>query len=147
MNKSFKVEVQTDDTGKWYTNAVRYPTRESAEREGKSLSMRWTAVKHWQVVESEDEPNRNPDGSLIPEKYQPTSEDIAWAHSVVDLIRDRGVWAYPDAAIIYQINKGEKKLVAVAKHGSGDEGFTEYQQKMHERTRVVFGAIGWSVEP
>ncbi len=51
---SFKPEVQTDDTGKWYGNALRFATREEAEAQVAALMMRWLAVRDTRVVESAD---------------------------------------------------------------------------------------------
>jgi len=49
----FKVEVQTDSSGKWYSNQITFPTKEEAEEYGADLSMRWTAVREWRVTEVE----------------------------------------------------------------------------------------------
>lgn len=51
---SFKVEVIADDSGKWVSNALRFPTKASAEAYGKDLYSRWTAVKEWRAVPSKD---------------------------------------------------------------------------------------------
>lgn len=51
---SYKPEVQTDSTGKWYGNALRFATREEAEANAKDLAARWFAVLAWRVSESTD---------------------------------------------------------------------------------------------
>ena len=56
--KSWKVEVIADSSGKWCGNGVRYKTEDEAKEAGESLAWRWTAVREWRVVRSEDEPNR-----------------------------------------------------------------------------------------
>ena len=62
---SFKPEVQTDDTGKWYGNALRFGTREEANAQVQNLMMRWFAVKETRVVECDDPVNyRYVDGRL-----------------------------------------------------------------------------------
>jgi len=62
---SFKPEVQTDDTGKWYGNALRFATHEEAEAQVLDLMMRWTSVRDTRVVESTDPVNyRYIDGRL-----------------------------------------------------------------------------------
>jgi hypothetical protein len=62
---SFKPEVQTDGTGKWYGNALRFATRAEAEAQVADLMMRWTAVRDTRVVESDDPVNyRYVDGRL-----------------------------------------------------------------------------------
>jgi hypothetical protein len=62
---SFKPEVQTDGTGKWYGNALRFATRAEAEAQVADLMMRWTAVRDTRVVESDDPVNyRYVDGQL-----------------------------------------------------------------------------------
>jgi hypothetical protein len=54
---SFKPEVQTDDTGKWYGNALRFGTREEAEAQVQDLMMWWFAVRETRVVECDDPVN------------------------------------------------------------------------------------------
>jgi hypothetical protein len=54
---SFKVEVIADSSGQWCSNGQRFATRQDAEQSGADLAMRWTAVRDFRVVESEDEPN------------------------------------------------------------------------------------------
>jgi hypothetical protein len=62
---SFKPEVQTDDTGKWYGNALRFGTREEAEAQIQDLMMRWFDVRETRVVECDDPVNyRYVDGRL-----------------------------------------------------------------------------------
>lgn len=54
--KSYKPEVIADSTGKWYGNALRFRTREEAEKNVKDLQERWLLVTDTRVSESEDEP-------------------------------------------------------------------------------------------
>lgn len=54
---SFKPEVQTDSTGKWYGNALRFATREEAMAQVSDLAYRWTSVRDMRVVESDDPVN------------------------------------------------------------------------------------------
>lgn len=54
---SWKPEVQTDSSGKWYDNALRFATKEEAEEAAYALAMRWTLVREWRAVESEDPVN------------------------------------------------------------------------------------------
>lgn len=51
---SYKAEVIADSSGEWVGNALRFPTKEMAEEYGADLAMRWTLVRDWRVVESED---------------------------------------------------------------------------------------------
>ena len=55
---SFKAEVIADNSGVWCSNGLRFKTREEAEIYAKDLSYRWTAVREWRVVESDDEPTK-----------------------------------------------------------------------------------------
>jgi hypothetical protein len=62
---SFKPEVQADDTGAWYDNALRFASRAEAEAQVADLMMRWTAVRGIRVIESTDPVNyRYVDGRL-----------------------------------------------------------------------------------
>jgi hypothetical protein len=62
---SWKPEVQTDSTGKWYGNALRFATKEEAEAQVSDLYSRWTAVRVTRVVESDDPINYTWDGSKL----------------------------------------------------------------------------------
>jgi hypothetical protein len=64
---SFKPEVQTDATGKWHGNALRFATRAEAEAQVGDLSLRWLAVRDTRVVETDDPAtHRYVDGALAP---------------------------------------------------------------------------------
>ena len=54
---SYKPEVQTDNTGKWYDNALRFETKEEALENARDLSYRWFAVKAFRASESLDTVN------------------------------------------------------------------------------------------
>lgn len=60
MPKSLKVEVIADNSGTWSSNRLRWPLdkRTEAEEYAIDLMWRWTAVREWRVVESDEEPNR-----------------------------------------------------------------------------------------
>jgi hypothetical protein len=74
---SFKPEVQADDTGSWYDNALRFASRVEAEAQVADLMMRWTAVRGIRVVESTDPVNyRYVDGrleSVVPMEATPAT--------------------------------------------------------------------------
>jgi len=64
---SWKPEVIADATGKWYDNAMRFATKEEAEENAKNLAMRWTLVRDFRAVESDDPVNyRWVNGGLVP---------------------------------------------------------------------------------
>jgi hypothetical protein len=54
MVMSYKPEVQTDGSGKWYGNALRFATREEAEDNARDLMMRWLLVRDYRATESDD---------------------------------------------------------------------------------------------
>jgi len=71
---SWKSEVQTDDTGKWYSNGLRFETKEEAEAQVSDLKARWTSVVESRVVESKDPVNYTyENGRLIGVKWGITS--------------------------------------------------------------------------
>lgn len=64
---SFKPEVQTDSTGEWYDNAVRFATMEEAEASARALANRWMLVRAWRAVECEDPVNYSiVNGAMVP---------------------------------------------------------------------------------
>lgn len=65
---SYKVEVRTDNSGEWFTNAIRLATEYEAKLYGEDLMMRWTAVRDMRVAESPDPVNYiwSPTEGLVP---------------------------------------------------------------------------------
>jgi predicted protein tyrosine phosphatase len=57
LTMSYKPEVQTDATGQWYGNALRFATEAEAQANVLDLSMRWFAVRETRVVQSDDPVN------------------------------------------------------------------------------------------
>jgi hypothetical protein len=51
---SFKAEVIADNSGKWVANALRFATREEAERYVYDLASRWMMVRETRVVQCDD---------------------------------------------------------------------------------------------
>ena len=56
--KGWKVEVIADNSGQWCGNQLVFATKEAAEEYAKDLMWRWTAVREWRVVETDEAPNR-----------------------------------------------------------------------------------------
>ncbi len=54
--KPYKYEVSTDDSGKWYGNAVTFDTVKEAEVAAIDLMGRWTLVRAWRVVRADGSP-------------------------------------------------------------------------------------------
>ena len=74
---SWKPEVQTDSTGRWYGNALRFTTKEEAEAQVRDLSMRWYAVQGTRATECDDPVNyRYVDHQLI-ERLIEDADDFA----------------------------------------------------------------------
>ena len=61
---SYAPEVQTDGTGHWYGNALRFQTAQEAEAQVADLSMRWTLVRDTRVVPTSDPPNYRWDSTV-----------------------------------------------------------------------------------
>lgn len=64
---SYKPVVQTDASGTWYSNALRFATREEALQSAESLMQRWMLVTDCDAHESHDPVNYRIDehGELI----------------------------------------------------------------------------------
>lgn len=54
---SYKPEVQTDNSGNWYDNALRFETEIEALENAKDLSNRWFAVRSYRAAKSQDPVN------------------------------------------------------------------------------------------
>ncbi len=71
---SWKPEVQTDDSGKWYANGLAFCTKDEALASAKDLSMRWMMVREYRAVEiSGWATHKWQDGRLV--KMLPDVED------------------------------------------------------------------------
>jgi len=62
---SWKPEVQADNTGTWAGNALRFETKEEAEKQVRDLANRWFLVRETRVVESGDPVNYRYVGSQL----------------------------------------------------------------------------------
>ena len=64
---SWKPVVQTDTTGNWYDNAIRFRTKEEALRSARDLMGRWMLVLACDAHPSDDAPNYayTEDGRLV----------------------------------------------------------------------------------
>jgi hypothetical protein len=51
---SWKPEVIADSTGKWHGNELRFATRKEADDYVYDLSARWTSVRGWRTIETDD---------------------------------------------------------------------------------------------
>lgn len=47
----FRAEVVADSSGKFYSNALRFPTAQDARAYAINLAGRWTLVREWRVME------------------------------------------------------------------------------------------------
>jgi hypothetical protein len=66
MSRSWKPEVQTDSTGAWYGNALRFATEEEAIANVKNLASRWFLVHAYRASPSDDPVNFAwVDGALV----------------------------------------------------------------------------------
>lgn len=69
---SFKPVVQTDSSGKWYDNALRFATKEEALQSAQGLAWRWTLVRDFDAEESTDPVNYQiVDGVISPVEEAP----------------------------------------------------------------------------
>jgi hypothetical protein len=57
MTISYKPEVIADSSGTWTGNALRFGTEQEARDYADELSCRWTAVREFRVIPSEDPVN------------------------------------------------------------------------------------------
>jgi hypothetical protein len=54
---SWKPEVIADSSGKWTGNGLAFATKNEAEQYGLDLMFRWTAVREYRAIESEESVN------------------------------------------------------------------------------------------
>lgn len=63
---SWAPEVTVESGGTWTGNALRFATKEEAERYARDLAMRWTSVRDWRCVEKDERVNyKIEDGRLV----------------------------------------------------------------------------------
>ena len=57
--RSHTVEVIGDDSNTWAGNGLRFGTKHEAESYAKDLARRWTSVRKWRTVESNQAPSHS----------------------------------------------------------------------------------------
>lgn len=55
--KSWKPVVQTDNSGRWYDNALRFATIDEAKENARDLASRWLLIIAHSAMPDEAEPN------------------------------------------------------------------------------------------
>jgi len=50
----YKAEVKVGSDSKWYSNALRFDTKNSAEEYAKDLFSRWLATTNWRVIKDDE---------------------------------------------------------------------------------------------
>ena len=68
--------------------------------------------------------------------WKPTEIDITWSESLIRVIRQDGTWSTKDGRSVYRFDHKNKNLTTI-KNDNPD---------LHERVRIVFGYLGWSVD-
>jgi hypothetical protein len=62
MSKSWKAEVQADSSRTWSSNMLRFAEKQEAEAYARDLWSRWSAVREYRVVASENAPTHRWEG-------------------------------------------------------------------------------------
>ena len=64
--QSFKPQVQTDNSGRWYDNALRFETEAEAFESAESLAQRWFSVIAYRAAPCDEPPKHKlVDGKLV----------------------------------------------------------------------------------
>ena len=53
--KTYKAEVKVNGDEKWYSNALKFDTREKAEIYAKDLFNRWLLTTDWRVINADQQ--------------------------------------------------------------------------------------------
>jgi hypothetical protein len=132
--KSFKVGVKTNGDCDWVSNMRRYATREEAQAAAESLFMRWTAVKEFTVLESDDEPNV-PSGRKEPDVRKTKAQKQADARIqnsvngfVIPMLSIPKLYRALEAAVAEGGSDDDLKAVVAAFPGVMPSGPTGYQR-------------------
>lgn len=75
-------------------------------------------------------------------KFKPTPSDLSWAEHTLAMIADGGTLVFPNQMLIYSVDKQHKRMVLQ----NPEYLLDEEPQETHERTKIVFGQIGYKVE-
>lgn len=73
--------------------------------------------------------------------YKPQLQDIVWANYVLSIIRHNGILGYPDTKLSYRVNLNRRTLTLLNPEVLSDDA----AKITHDRTKVVFRAIGYRV--
>ena len=70
--------------------------------------------------------------------YQPRPVDIEFAESVINVVRDGGIWVAPASGLAYEVNK-QKKTLTLTNRSNGSN------YTVHLCNIEVFRAVGYTV--
>lgn len=73
--------------------------------------------------------------------YEPDEMDIEWAKTVLNLIADGGILAYPSTQLIYRVDHLHQTVTLLNRQRLEDED----SAILHRRSIRVFERIGWTV--
>lgn len=72
--------------------------------------------------------------------YKPTDIDVAWAHSVIRLIKDGGSMVYPGPGLVYTLHH-ERKLIVLTNPEMTLDNLAAFFA--HLQTMATFHKVGW----
>lgn len=73
--------------------------------------------------------------------YEPNQFDIAWMKNMIAMICDGGTLAYPDAALVFAVNKKTKSLVLL----NPEVLIFDDSLETYKRTKKVCATFHWNV--
>ena len=68
--------------------------------------------------------------------WRPSKIDIEWSEDLISIMKQDGRLSTKDARSIYQFDHKNKNLTTIMNDNPD----------LHERIRIVFGRLGWSVD-
>lgn len=75
--------------------------------------------------------------------YDPTEQDVVWAYTMLNLLKEGGVLVYPASGFIYKVNHQARSLSLQQPKTLT----TPDEIELHDRTKLVFGVVNYEVFP
>lgn len=134
----YRVKIKPNNEDDFVGNQLTFGTIELAREYATDLSSRWILVEKWIIV---DEGDRI---VYFWPTYRPTDRDVQWTKNVIDLVKNGGVWGWPDTGLFYVFRHSVKVLQL--KNPEMIERDPILYEK-HRQAVETFKVLGWTVLP
>lgn len=77
------------------------------------------------------------------ETYEPDEDDLMFAEAIIATTKQDGMWILPTTKLVYTLHHDVKVMVLT----NPDRLKADDNQLVHDRSKIVWSRLGWTVLP